>query len=189
MMRLRVINGLVTSEQMRFYADSVEPYGPDVGVIDITTRQNIQLRGVSLEDGADVIDGLHALNQTCIQTGFDNIRNMVGNPLAGIDENEMVDTRPFCNMLNDLVTLDPASGERGNPEWCNLPRKFNICVSGNRDDYAHTHINDIGFVPAVHATTGEVRPKATPPPGSQRARTARSAHERARTPTYPATRI
>jgi len=156
MMRLRVINGLVTSEQMRFYADSVEPYGPDVRVIDVTTRQNIQLRGVTLEDGADVIDGLHALNQTCIQTGFDNIRNMVGNPLAGIDENEMVDTRPFCNMLNDLVTLDTSTGERGNPEWCNLPRKFNICVSGNRDDYAHTHINDIGFVPAVHATTGEM---------------------------------
>ena len=49
MMRLRVINGIVTSEQMRFYADSVEPYGPEVGVVDITTRQNIQLRGVALE--------------------------------------------------------------------------------------------------------------------------------------------
>jgi len=156
MMRLRVTNGIVTSEQMRFYADSVEPFGPAVGVIDVTTRQNIQLRGLSLEAAADVIDGLHALNQTCIQTGFDNIRNMVGNPLAGIDEHEMVDTRPFCNMLNDLVTLDEATGERGNPVYCNLPRKFNICVSGNRDDYAHTHINDIGFVPTVHAATGEM---------------------------------
>eukprot|EP00966_Prymnesium_polylepis_P236511 5469580-Prymnesium_polylepis.1 len=156
MMRLRVTNGIVTSEQMRFYADSVEPYGPDVGVIDVTTRQNIQLRGISLEGGADVIDGLHvrlllllnpthstprggncaptrpalssgrerglvlvsaagahqipartpssqSLNQTCIQTGLDNIRNMVGNPLAGIDEHELVDTRPYTNMLNDLV--------------------------------------------------------------------------------------
>jgi len=156
MMRLRVINGLLTSEQMRFYADSVEPFGPDVGVIDVTTRQNIQLRGLSLDAGADVIDGLHALNQTCIQTGFDNIRNMVGNPLAGIDENEMVDTRPFCNMLNDLVTLDEATGERGNPVYCNLGRKFNICVSGNRDDYSHTNINDIGFVPCVHSETGEM---------------------------------
>jgi ferredoxin-nitrite reductase len=156
MMRLRVINGIVTSEQMRFYADSVEPFGPEQGVIDITTRQNIQIRGLTVDAAADVIDGLHALNQTCIQTGFDNIRNMVGNPLAGIDENEMVDTRPFCNMLNDLVTLDEATGQRGNPVYCNLPRKFNICVSGNRDDYAHTHINDIGFVPTPHATTGEM---------------------------------
>ena len=117
MMRLRVHNGIVTSEQMRFYADSVELNAPDpaVGVIDITARQNIQLRGLTVDGGADVIDGLHALNQTCIQTGFDNIRNMVGNPLAGIDENEMVDTRPFTNMLNDLVTLDEETGERGNP--------------------------------------------------------------------------
>jgi ferredoxin-nitrite reductase len=156
MMRLRVHNGIVSSEQMNFYADTVEPYGPDVGVIDITTRQNIQLRGVTLADGPGVIDGLHALNQTCIQTGFDNIRNMVGNPLAGIDEHEMVDTRPFCNMLTDLVTLDTTTGERGNPEYCNLGRKFNICVSGNRDDFAHTHINDIGFVPAAHKETGEM---------------------------------
>merc|ERR1719337_182136 len=102
----------------------------------VPTRQNIQLRGVTLADGPGVIDGLHALNQTCIQTGFDNIRNMVGNPLAGIDEHEMVDTRPFCNMLTDMVTLDTTTGERGNPEYCNLGRKFNICVSGNRDDFA-----------------------------------------------------
>ena len=156
MSRLRVHNGIVTSEQMRFYAQTVEPYGPDVGVIDITTRQNIQLRGITLEDGPAYIDGLHALNQTCLMTGFDNIRNMVGNPLAGIDEHEMVDTRPYCNMLNDLVTLDEETGERGNPVYCNLPRKFNVCVSGNRDDFAHTHINDIGFQPCAHAKTGEM---------------------------------
>ena len=45
---------------------------------------------------------------------------------------------------------------RGNPVWSNLPRKFNICVSGSRDDYAHTHINDIGLVPTAHAETGEM---------------------------------
>ena len=42
----------------------------------------------------------------------------------------------------------------GNPEWANLPRKFNIAVSGSRDDYAHTHINDIGLQAAPHAETG-----------------------------------
>ena len=90
---------------------------------------------------------------------------MVGNPLAGIDENEMVDTRPFTNMLNDLVTLDEETGERGNPVYCNLPRKFNICVSGNRDDYAHTHINDIGFQPCAHAaTTPNPNPNPNPDP-------------------------
>lgn len=44
----------------------------------------------------------------------------------------------------------------GNLEWANLPRKFNIAVSGSRDDYAHTHINDIGLQAVRHATRGEV---------------------------------
>lgn len=154
MMRLKVPNGIVNADQMRFYADSVEKYGPEQGVIDITTRQNIQLRGVKIEDAPDIIDGLHARNQTSFQSALDSVRNMVGNPLAGIDECELVDTRDIANGLNDLVSLDPESGTRGNPMWGNLPRKFNIAISGSRDDYAHTHINDIGFVPVKHAETG-----------------------------------
>ena len=144
MMRLKVPGGIVNSDQMRFYADSLEKYG-DGGVIDITTRQNIQLRGVKLEDAPDIIDGLHARNQTSIQSALDNVRNMVGSPLAGIDDQEMVDTRPFTNAVNDLVSLDPVTKTRGNPMWGNLPRKLNVAISGSRDDYAHTHINDIGL--------------------------------------------
>lgn len=154
MMRLKVPNGIVNSDQMRFYADSVEKYGEEGGVVDITTRQNIQLRGVKIEDAPDIIDGLHARNQTSFQSALDNVRNMVGNPLAGIDDKELVDTRELCNAINDLVSLDPETGTRGNPKWGNLPRKFNIAISGSRDDFAHTHINDIGLVPVAHAETG-----------------------------------
>lgn len=156
MMRLRVPNGIVTADQMRFYAHSVEKYGPELGVIDITTRANIQLRGVTLEDAPNIIDGLHARNQTSFQSALDSVRNLVGSPLAGIDEYEMVDTRDLCNALNDLVSLDPITDTRGNPRWGNLPRKFNIAISGSRDDFAHTHINDIGFQPCRHAETGEM---------------------------------
>lgn len=154
MMRLKVPNGIVNSDQMRFYADCVEKYGEENGVVDITTRQNIQLRGVKIEDAPDIIDGLHARNQTTFQSALDSVRNMVGSPLAGIDDQEMVDTRDLCNALNDLVSLDPVTQTRGNPAWGNLPRKFNVAISGSRDDYAHTHINDIGLVPTPHATTG-----------------------------------
>lgn len=154
LMRLKVPNGIVNSDQMRFYADCVEKYGEEKGVIDITTRQNIQLRGVKIEDAPDIIDGLHARNQTSFQSALDSVRNMVGNPLAGIDPLEMVDTREFCNAVNDLVSLDPVTETRGNPMWGNLPRKFNIAISGSRDDFAHTHINDIGLQPAPHAETG-----------------------------------
>mmetsp|Transcript_17422 Transcript_17422/g.26455 ORF Transcript_17422/g.26455 Transcript_17422/m.26455 type:complete len:608 (-) Transcript_17422:300-2123(-) len=156
MMRLKVPNGIVNSDQMRFYADCVEPYGEEKGVVDITTRQNIQLRGIKIEDAPTVIDGLHARNQTSIQSALDSVRNMVGNPLAGIDDQEMVDTREICNALNDLVSLDPVTETRGNPVWANLPRKFNIAISGSRDDFSHTHINDIGLQPCPHAETGEM---------------------------------
>lgn len=154
MMRLKVPNGIINSDQLRFYAKSVEKYGEEGGVIDITTRQNIQLRGVKIEDAPDIIDGIHARNQTSFQSALDNVRNMVGNPLAGIDDKEMVDTRELCNAINDLVSLDPVTGTRGNPMWGNLPRKFNVAISGSRDDFAHTHINDIGLVPTPHADTG-----------------------------------
>lgn len=154
MMRLKVPNGIINSDQMRFYADSIEPYGDEFGVIDITTRQNIQLRGVKLEDSPDIIDGLHARNQTSYQSALDSIRNMVGSPLAGIDDKEMVDTRELCEAVNDLICLDPVSNTRGNAQWANLPRKFNIAISGSRDDYAHTHINDIGLQPCRHGETG-----------------------------------
>jgi len=96
---------------------------------------------VKIEDAPDIIDGLHARNQTSYQSALDNVRNMVGSPLAGIDDQEMVDTRELCNALNDLVSLDPVTKTRGNPYWGNLPRKFNIAISGSRDDFAHTHIS------------------------------------------------
>ena len=156
MLRLRIPNGIVNSDLMRFYAKSVEPYGEEAGVVDITTRQNIQLRGVKLEDTPPIFEGLHSRNQTSFQSALDNIRNVVGSPLAGIDEYELVDTREICNAINDLASYDPVTETRGNPQWGNLPRKFNIAISGSRDDFAHTHINDIGLQPCPHATTGEM---------------------------------
>ena len=124
MMRLRTPNGIVTSALMRLYADAVEPYaaieGPkdvgtmNMGVVDITTRQNIQLRGMPVEDAADIIVKLDALNQTSYQSALDNVRNMVGSPLAGIDDLEMVDTRPFCGRSRPHHA-QPRDGERGNP--------------------------------------------------------------------------
>jgi len=117
MMRMRIPNGIINADLMRFYADVVEPYGPDLGVIDITTRQNIQLRGVVLEDAPAIIDGLHARGQTSFHSALDNVRNMVGSPLAGIDDQEMVDTRPHCEALNDLIRY-----------VCTHQYQFNTCL-------------------------------------------------------------
>eukprot|EP00177_Eucheuma_denticulatum_P005430 GFKZ01009872.1.p1 GENE.GFKZ01009872.1~~GFKZ01009872.1.p1 ORF type:complete len:575 (-),score=87.87 GFKZ01009872.1:1207-2931(-) len=151
MMRLKVPNGILNTEQMRYFADAVRGYGED-GCIDITTRMNIQLRGMPLEDAGDICDKLYEIGLTSFMSGMDNVRNMVGSPIAGIDPEEMIDTRPLCYEINDMIT----NNRRGRPELANLPRKFNICVSGSRDDFAHTHINDIGLIPMKHPETGEI---------------------------------
>ena len=156
MLRLRLPNGICTSDQVRVMAGAIAPYGDDLGVADITTRQNFQLRGLTLEDGADLTEKLHAMNLTSFQSALDNARNVVGSPLAGLDDLELVDTRPITNAINDLISLDKETGDRGNPQWGFLPRKFNIAVSGGRDDFAHTYINDIGLEPVPHRETGEI---------------------------------
>ncbi|CAM9644753.1 unnamed protein product [Ascophyllum nodosum] len=153
MMRLKVPNGIMTAEQLRFTADMVSKYDPSVGVLDITTRMNLQLRGVQLEDVSEIINGLYDLGLTSLMSGMDNVRNMVGSPIAGIDPIEMVDTRQLCVDINDMIT----AGGRGNPALTNLPRKINFALSGGRDDFAHTMINDVGLQPHAHPATGEPR--------------------------------
>ena len=62
----QVPNGILTTEQLRFMADKVAKYDPSVGVLDITTRMNMQLRGVRLEDVSEIIDGLYDLGLTSL---------------------------------------------------------------------------------------------------------------------------
>ncbi|CAM9939394.1 unnamed protein product [Pylaiella littoralis] len=152
MMRVKIPNGIMTSEQLRYVADSVAKYDPSVGVLDITTRMALQLRGLPLEDTPAIIDKLYDLGLTSLMTGLDNVRNMVGSPIAGIDPQEMVDTRQLCFDVNDMIT----NNRKGNAELTNLPRKINIAISGGRDDYAHTMINDVGLQPHKHPETGEI---------------------------------
>jgi ferredoxin-nitrite reductase len=84
MMRLRLPNGIIRSSDMRYFSECVRPYGPEIGVVDITCRMNIQLRSPPLEDAADILKGLQARGMTSIMSGLDNLRNMVGSPIAGV---------------------------------------------------------------------------------------------------------
>ncbi|PWZ28633.1 Ferredoxin--nitrite reductase, chloroplastic [Zea mays] len=144
MMRLKLPNGVTTSEQTRYLASVIEAYGAD-GCADVTTRQNWQIRGVTLPDVPAILDGLRAVGLTSLQSGMDNVRNPVGNPLAGVDPHEIVDTRPYTNLLSSYVT----NNSQGNPTITNLPRKWNVCVIGSHDLYEHPHINDLAYMPAV----------------------------------------
>ncbi|XP_055808491.1 ferredoxin--nitrite reductase, chloroplastic-like [Solanum dulcamara] len=144
MMRLKLPNGVTTSAQTRYLASVIRKYGKD-GCGDVTTRQNWQIRGVVLPDVPEILKGLDELGLTSLQSGMDNVRNPVGNPLAGIDPQEIVDTRPYTNLLSQYVTAN----SRGNVDVTNLPRKWNVCVIGSHDLYEHPHINDLAYMPAT----------------------------------------
>ncbi len=143
MLRMRTPNGILNSEQTRTLAEIVQRYGDD-GSADITTRQNIQLRGIRLEDIPEIFSKLHTVGMTSMQSGMDNVRNITGSPMAGLDGEELIDTRELVKKVQDMITN---SGE-GNSEFTNLPRKFNIAIEGGRDNSVHAEINDIAFVPA-----------------------------------------
>ncbi|MBW4647638.1 MAG: ferredoxin--nitrite reductase [Kastovskya adunca ATA6-11-RM4] len=143
MLRLRMPSGILTSTQMRVLAEVLQRHGED-GSGDITTRQNIQLRGIRLEDVPDIFQRFQKVGLTSVQSGMDNVRNITGSPVTGIDADELIDTRELVQQVQDMITN---SGE-GNPEFTNLPRKFNIAIEGGRDNSIHAEINDIAFVPA-----------------------------------------
>jgi ferredoxin-nitrite reductase len=149
MLRMRIPNGILTSGQMRVLADIVQRYCKasgfqNQGNADITTRQNFQLRGIRIEDIPDIFDRLLKAGLTSVQSGMDNVRNITGSPVAGIDADELIDTRGLVRNLQDMIT---SHGE-GNPALSNLPRKFNIAVAGGRDNSVHAEINDLGYLPA-----------------------------------------
>lgn len=143
MMRLRVPNGIISSEQMRVLGEIVQRYGDD-GNADITTRQNLQLRGIRIEDIPDIFQRLKSVGMTSVQSGMDNVRNITGSPMAGLDADELIDTRELVQKVQDMIT----NCGQGNYQFTNLPRKFNIAIEGGRDNSVHAEINDIAFVPA-----------------------------------------
>jgi ferredoxin-nitrite reductase len=143
MMRLRIPNGILSSEQMRVLGEIVQRYGDD-GNADITTRQNLQLRGIRIEDIPDIFQRLKSVGMTSVQSGMDNVRNITGSPMAGLDADELIDTRELVQKVQDMIT----NCGQGNYQFTNLPRKFNIAIEGGRDNSVHAEINDIAFVPA-----------------------------------------
>jgi ferredoxin-nitrite reductase len=144
MVRLRLPNGVISAEQLAVLAEAIDRCG-EHGSADLTTRQNIQLRGLLLEDMAPLMAELERVGLTSRQSGHDNPRNITGNPLAGIDPDEFIDTRPLVEAIQAAL-LGPA-GPR------NLPRKFNVAVGGAPDSFL-LH-NDLAFLPAhLHGELG-----------------------------------
>jgi ferredoxin-nitrite reductase len=138
MMRLRVSNGALSTSQLRAIAGISGEFGRGVG--DITTRQGIQLRWIEIENVPEIFERLHRVGLTTQQTGMDNFRNVVGCPMAGVLADETLDASPTVQAL--------ALSLMGR-EFSNLPRKFNIAVSGCPVDCTEANNHDIGFYPAI----------------------------------------
>jgi ferredoxin-nitrite reductase len=141
MMRVRMPNGFARSDQLRAIADLSRRFGNHV--LDITTRQQIELRGFTLDSIPAIWDKLRGVDLRSLQTGIDNVRNINGCPLAGLTPHELFDASPVVLDLDRILV-----GLKGNPEFTNLPRKFNVTVTGCLDNCTHSESQDIALVPA-----------------------------------------
>jgi ferredoxin-nitrite reductase len=141
MMRIRMPNGFVSSGQLRTLAELSRRVGNSV--LDITTRQQIELRGFTLDSIPVIWEKLAGVDLGSLQTGMDNVRNINGCALAGLTPHELFDAFPVVQELDQIIV-----GSRGNPEFTNLPRKFNITVTGCMDNCTHNESQDIALIPA-----------------------------------------
>jgi ferredoxin-nitrite reductase len=142
MMRLRMPNGFSSSEQLRAIAELSRRLGNSV--IDITTRQQVELRGFTIGSVPEIWEKLRGVNLHSLQTGMDNVRNINGCPLAGLTPYELLDASPIVFELDRRIV-----GTDGNPEFTNLPRKFNITVTGCLENCTHCESQDIALTPAI----------------------------------------
>lgn len=145
MLRVRVPNGILRARQLEVVGDIARKFGN--GVIDITTRQALQIRGIDFYYIPRILRDLEAVGLTTLQTGMDNVRNIVGCPVAGLDGEELIDASPIVQELTLRVV--------GNKAFIDLPRKFNISITGCRADCANSAINDVALTPAIKKVDGD----------------------------------
>jgi ferredoxin-nitrite reductase len=143
MCRLRFHGGIVSAHQLRGVAGIAAELGG--GYIDVTTRANLQIREIKAEAAPDVLTRLYDLGIVNRGAGADNIRNVTGSPTAGIDPDELFDTRALCRDLHHHILNHRA--------LYGLPRKFNIAFDGGGRIPVLEDTNDIGFA-AVRVREG-----------------------------------
>ena len=139
MMRLRIPNGVTTAGQLRAIGGLASRMGR--GLVDITTRQQVQLRWIRIQDVPEILDRLLDVGLVTLQTGMDNIRNIIGCPAFGLTPNEVLDASPVARAFTAMFV--------GNKAYTNLPRKFNVGITGCRENCTHSETQDIALVPAV----------------------------------------
>jgi len=145
MLRIAVPYGLLSTAQMRMFAHIARKY--DRGYGHFTTRQNIQFNWIELEQTPDILADLASVEMHAIQTSGNCIRNTTTDEFAGVAADEIVDARPYAEIIRQWSTF--------HPEFIALPRKFKIAINGAVADRAAIAVHDIGLT-AVRNDAGEV---------------------------------
>ncbi|MXO66389.1 nitrite/sulfite reductase [Altericroceibacterium endophyticum] len=135
MLRVAVPYGTLNGQQMDALADIADKY--DRGYGHFTTRQNIQYNWIKLEDAGDILADLAKVEMHAIQTSGNCIRNISADHFAGAAADELVDPRPYAELMRQWSSF--------HPEFTYLPRKFKICVIGADKDRAAMKLHDIGI--------------------------------------------
>ncbi|WP_278420452.1 nitrite/sulfite reductase [Stutzerimonas kunmingensis] len=135
MLRVAVPYGLLSSTQVRKLAEIARHY--DKGYAHISTRTNVQFNWPELEDVPEILAELATVQMHAIQTSGNCIRNTTTDQFAGVAKDELIDPRPWCEIIRQWSTF--------HPEFAFLPRKFKIAVNGAVSDRAAIEVHDIGL--------------------------------------------
>ncbi|MGH3871386.1 MAG: nitrite/sulfite reductase [Pseudonocardiaceae bacterium] len=142
MMRVRIDGGALTTHQLQVLGEISRLYARDTA--DITDRQNIQYHWIRIEDVPAIWEQLETVGLSTTEACGDTPRVMLGSPVAGIADSEIIDGTPAIDEIKRRYI--------GSPEFSNLPRKYKTAISGLQD-VAH-EVNDISFVGVVHPEHG-----------------------------------
>ena len=145
MLRIAVPYGLLSSSQMRMFGHIARKY--DRGYGHFTTRQNIQFNWIELDQTPDILTDLASVEMHAIQTSGNCIRNITSDEYAGVAADEIIDPRPYAEVLRQWSTF--------HPEFAALPRKFKVAINGAVEDRAAIAVHDIGLT-VVHNEAGEI---------------------------------
>ncbi len=146
MLRIRIPGGIASSEQIRAVAGVASDFAR--GQVDITTRQQFQIRWYRIESIPEMVARLKAVGVDTRQTGMDNLRNVMTCPLAGATTHELFDASPVVKEFTNRFV--------GNKAFSNLPRKFNVAMTACIDNCIPLETQDIAMGPAVKEIDGEL---------------------------------
>ncbi len=145
MFRISIPYGLLSTVQLRKLADIARRY--DRGYGHFSTRQNLQLNWPRLEDVPEILAELASVEMHAIQTSGNDVRNITSDHFAGVARDEIVDPRPYCELIRQWAAL--------HPEFAYLPRKFKIAVTGATSDRTAVLLHDIGLA-LVKNSAGDI---------------------------------